>query len=96
MVKSTKAPVAPQQETSAPVSAAPTNAALQVVYKAGKPYNVRPDTAQDNARTWDALSAKLSASGGQCTRADLVAVAQQFNHAPFVGYAIRRGWLAPA
>lgn len=88
-----------QAKVSAPAqaapSAAPQHAAMQVVYKAGKPYNVRPGTAQDNSRTWAALSAKLAENSGQCTRAELVAVAQQFNHAPFIGYAIRRGWLAP-
>lgn len=90
MVKQAK----PSAPPAAP-SAAPTNAALQVVYKAGKVYNVRPGTAQDNARSWSAIAAKLAESGGTCTRADLVQVVSQFNHAPFVGYAIRRGWLTP-
>lgn len=89
------AQAAPTTPAAAP-SAAPTNAALQVVYKAGKPYNVRPGTAQDNSRSWAAVQAVLQANGGQATRAEIQAAVAQFNHAPFVGYAIRRGWLAPA
>mgnify|MGYP001567603719 CR=1 FL=1 len=88
-------PAAPATPAAAP-SAAPVNAALAVVYKAGKPYNVRPGTAQDNSRSWAAVQAVLQANGGQATRGQIVAAVQQFNHAPFVGYAIRRGWLAPA
>lgn len=93
------AQAAPQAAQAAPAttpSAAPVNTALAVVYKAGKPYNVRIGTAQDNARTWDAVQKCLTEKGGQCTRAELVAAVQQFNHAPFVAYAIRRGWLVPA
>jgi hypothetical protein len=99
----TQAPQEPAQGTppapAATQGAAPVNAAMQVIYKAGKPYNVRPGTAQDNARSWDALQKVLTEKGGQATRADLVAAVTPFNHAPFVGYAIRRGWLtvvAPA
>lgn len=94
-------PTAPASAPSAqpaapPANAAPTNAAMQVVYKAGKAYNVRTGTAQDNARSWQALQELLQSKGGQATRAELVAAVTQFNHAPFVGYAIRRGWLTPA
>ncbi len=82
--------------THAPaVSAAPTNSALAVIYKAGKPYNVRPGTQQDNERSWKALQALLTDKGGQATRADLQAAVTQYNHVPFVAYAIRRGWLVP-
>lgn len=87
------APQAPAASTTA--TAAPTNATLAVVYKAGKPYNVRAGTAQANDRTWQALQAVLQAGNGQATRADLQAAAAPFNHVPFVGYCIRRGWLAP-
>ncbi len=92
------APPAPQQEVAppAPATAAPTNSAMQVMYKAGKPYNVRPGTAQDNARSWAAIQAVLANKGGSATRADLTAAVTDFNHAPFVGYAIRRGWLTTA
>jgi hypothetical protein len=105
VTKHTKAPQAPAQATqatqqpaapAAAPNAAPTNAALQVVYKAGKPYNVRAGTAQDNSRSWQAIQQVLQASGGAATRAALTAAVTPFNHAPFVGYAIRRGWLAPA
>ncbi len=87
---------AAQPTPAATQGAAPVNAAMQVVYAAGKPYNVRPGTAQDNSRSWAAIQAVLQANNGQATRADLVAAVTPFNHAPFVGYAIRRGWLAPA
>jgi len=94
----TQAPAQPAQATppapATPVSAAPTNAALAVVYTVGKAYNVRNGTAQDNARSWDALQKVLTAGNGQATRADLEAAVTPFNHKPFVQYAIRRGWLA--
>lgn len=76
-------------------NAAPTNAALSVVYAAGKAYNVRNGTAQDNVRSWQAIQAVLQANGGQATRADITAAVTPYNHAPFVGYAIRRGYLVP-
>lgn len=95
--QTTQAPAQGTQPPAAPVAtAAPVNASMQVVYKAGKPYNVRPGTAQDNARSWEALQKVLTEKGGQATRADLVAAVTPFNHAPFVGYAIRRGWLTVA
>jgi len=93
-------PPAPAAQQPAPAAqpvanAAPTNAAMQVVYKAGKAYNVRTGTAQDNARSWQAIQAVLQANGGQATAAALTAAVTQYNHAPFVRYAIRRGWLTP-
>lgn len=77
-------------------NATPVNSALAVVYKAGKPYNVRPGTAQANDRSWQAIQAALQAAGGQCDRAALQKAVEPFNHVPFVGYCIRRGWLAQA
>lgn len=77
-------------------NATPVNSALAVVYKAGKPYNVRPGTAQANDRSWAAIQAALQAAGGQCDRAALQKAVEQFNHVPFVGYCIRRGWLQQA
>lgn len=97
--KHTQAPAtttqAAQATTQATATAAPVNAALAVVYAAGKPYNVRQGTAQANDRTWQALQAVLQANAGQATRQQLQAAAAPFNHVPFVGYCIRRGWLAP-
>lgn len=92
------APAAPQAAppAAATANAAPVNAALSVVYKAGKAYNVRAGTAQDNSRSWAAIQAVLQQAGGQASRAAIVAAVTPFNHAPFVGYAIRRGWLVPA
>lgn len=92
------APAAPAATppASAPATAAPVNSALAVVYKAGKPYNVRPGTAQANDRSWAAIQAALQAAGGQCDRAALQKAVEPFNHVPFVGYCIRRGWLQQA
>lgn len=87
---------AAQPQPAPQAGAAPVNAAMQVVYKAGKPYNVRTGTAQDNARSWEAIQKVLQEKGGQASRADLVAAVTSYNHAPFVGYAIRRGWLMVA
>lgn len=90
-------PAPAAQAPAAPVaSAAPVNAALAVIYKAGKPYNVRQGTAQANDRTWAALQEVLQASGGQATMGALVTAAEKFNHKPFVQYCIRRGWLTTA
>jgi hypothetical protein len=88
--KTTTAPAATQ------AAAQPTNPLLQQVFTLGKPYNVRPNTAQNNAASWAAITAALQANGGKATRAELLAAMQPLNHAPMVGYAIRRGWLAPA
>lgn len=85
-----------QQAPATTPGAAPVNAANAVVYKAGKAYNVRNGTAQDNSRSWAAIQSVLATKGGAATRADLVAAVTNFNHAPFVGYAIRRGYLVPA
>lgn len=90
------APAAPPAAPAAPpANAAPTNSALTVVYAAGKAYNVRPGTAQDNSRSWQAIQACLQANGGTATRAQLHAAVSQYNHVPFVGYCIRRAWLVP-
>lgn len=97
----TQAPQAPTQGNQgtqapqAPVAATPVNSALAVVYAAGKPYNVRTGTAQANDRSWQAIQAVLAEKGGQATRGDIQAAVAPFNHVPFVGYCIRRGWLAP-
>ena len=92
----TTAAQAPTNTQAAPASAAPVNAALAVVYKAGKPYNVRQGTAQANDRSWQALQATLAAGNGQATMAQLQAAVAPYNHVPFVQYCVRRGWLAPA
>ena len=89
---------APAATTPAPaVQAATTNPLLaQVFTLAGaKAYNVRPSTAQDNARSWQAIQQCIQANGGQATRAQLNAAVAPFNHTPMVGYCIRRGWVVP-
>ncbi len=90
-----QAPAAATQAAPAPASAAPVNPALAVVYTTGKAYNVRPGTAQSNARSWQAIQAVLAANGGQATMAQLQAAVAPFNHVPFVQYTVRRGWLVP-
>lgn len=89
-----QAPAAAPAAPAAP-SAAPVNPALAVVYTAGKAYNVRPGTAQSNARSWQAIQAVLAANQGQATMAQLQAAVAPYNHVPFVQYTIRRGWLVP-
>ena len=97
MAKRNKGPKAAPAATPAPAAtAAPANSLLAQAYTLGKPYNVRPNTAQNNAASWQALQACIAANGGTATRAQLLAAMQPLNHAPMVGYAIRRGWLAPA
>ena len=72
---------------------ATTNAPATVLYTAGKPYNVRPNTARNNAAVWQAIQAALAANGGTATMAQLTAACQPHNNTPFVGYCLRRGWL---
>lgn len=85
----------------APVAAAPvaatTNPLLAQVFtlQGAKAYNVRPNTGQDNARSWQAIQQCIQANGGQATRAQLNAAVAPFNHLPMVGYCIRRGWVVP-
>lgn len=88
----------PAVAPTAPPAAVPAalNPLLAQQLQNGKAYNVRPNTASDNAATWALLQGALTAAGGKLTRAELQAVAQQRNHVNFVGYAIRRGWLVPA
>ena len=67
----------------------------KLVVNAKKQYNPSPSTAQNNAQSWATVQGAL-AKGPQ-TRQQLQTLLQtQHNHAPFIGYAIRRGWLVPA
>lgn len=80
------------KQAQAAAKPAQTNAQ---VYALGKPYNVRPNTVQDNAASWALVTAQLQKAGPQ-TAAQLVELVGTRNHKSFVGYAIKRGWLAPA
>lgn len=97
----TTTPAAPAATPAAPVAtpaAAPaptTNALLAQAYGLGKAYNVRPNTAQDNALSWQLLTQCIQSNGGSATRQQLEQAVADRNHKPMVGYAIRRGWLAP-
>lgn len=69
------------------------NTAKITVSKAGLNYKPKATTAQGNATTWATIQTHLKGNKA-CTVGQLTAlVAKQHNHAPFVGYAIRRGWL---
>ena len=59
----------------------------------GKPYKVRTTT---NAAQWAAVQAAMQANGGSCTVAQVAAQGLPLTLcAPFVAYAVNRGWLAP-
>lgn len=102
--QATKAPTTPATPvasatltpTTAPAATQATNPALAQAYTLGKAYNVRPNTAADNAATWALLTACVQANGGTATRAQLQAAAATRNHVNMVGYCIRRQWLVPA
>lgn len=68
-------------------------ATAPATYKVGKPYAPRATTAQGNATTWAAIQAAMAANGGNCTMAQLQQAVAPYNHAPFIGYCLRRGWL---
>lgn len=66
-----------------------------VVTPAGKKYNPSAASAQNNAQSWGTVQAAIKAGKGTATMGALqLLCATQHNHSPFVGYAIRRGWLA--
>jgi hypothetical protein len=59
----------------------------------GKPYKVRTST---NAAQWAAVLAAMQANGGTATVPQVVAAGCPLTlAAPFVAYAVNRGWLAP-
>lgn len=64
-----------------------------VVTKAGQKYSPSANTAQGNGATWETITAAL-AQGPQSVAALQKLAKDSHNHAPFVGYCIRRGWLA--
>lgn len=66
--------------------------ATDVLAISKKPYRPSATSAQGNDQSWEIV--KKMVSKGKCTRLDLEkALAEQRNHKPFVGYALRRGWL---
>lgn len=88
--------VAPAAPSTTPAATQASNPILAKRYKAGKPYNVRPNSSRDNAATWDLITKALAANEGVATRAQLQEAVKERNHVDMVGYAIRRGWLAEA
>ena len=66
--------------------------AVLVVSKVGAKYNPNSSTAQDNAASWAAIKDLVGTKGA--TYGDLQkALKEKYNHAPMVGYCVRRGWL---
>jgi len=59
--------------------------------KLGNNYKPAKNTAQGNAATWATIQAALAKKQTVATLTKLVTT--KHNHAPFVGYALRRGWL---
>ena len=61
----------------------------------GKSYRPAANTLNDTQTTWESVQALLST--GAVTRGELTNhLKEKHNHADFVGYAIRRGWLQAA
>jgi len=67
-----------------------TKSAL-VLTKKGQSYSPRATSVQDNAASWDLVKGAMSKPQ---TMGSLQTLLKQRNHANFVGYAVRRGWLA--
>jgi len=60
--------------------------------KLGNNYKPAKNTAQGNATSWATVQKALAKKQ---TVGSLTAIVKKaHNHAPFVGYAVRRGWLA--
>lgn len=62
------------------------------VTKAGEKYKPSASTAQSNGTTWATITDAL-AKGPQSVGALQKLCKEKHNHAPYVGYCIRRGWL---
>jgi len=67
------------------------NIAEQYTVNDKKQYNPNPETAQGNSTSWGIVKACLA--NGPKTRKVLEQALVERNHTPFIGYAIRRGWL---
>lgn len=88
MSKSAKS-VAPAT-TAQPATA---QAAQAVTLQFGKPYNVRPNTQNNNAQLWQAIASAVQANGGTIAYPALWALCNQHNNGAFARYATARGWL---
>lgn len=75
---------------------------LYVLTAAGKRYTPKAKTRFGHHTNWQAITACLQANKGAATLQQLqglkagLPAAVQANHYPYIGYCIRRGWLAPA
>lgn len=64
------------------------------IVKMGKPYTPRSGTLQDNQQSWDSIQAYLKRRKGRCTLPELQEhLKTERNHANFVRYCVRKGWL---
>jgi len=61
--------------------------------KLGDKYKPSANSAQGNAASWETITSLL-AKGPQTVGGLQKALKENHNHAPFVGYCLRRGWLA--
>ena len=59
--------------------------------KTGANYNPKATTAQNNAASWATIVMALKKPQTVASLTKIVAA--KHNHAPMVGYCIRRGWL---
>lgn len=64
-----------------------------VVTAKGSKYNPSANSMQNNAASWAVVQQAAGTKGA--TFGALVTAAKVNNHGNFVGYAVRRGWLAP-
>ena len=69
-----------------------TTKATATLIASKKPYKPAKNTAQENTVTWATIQEAL-AKGPQTRAALETLVKEKHNHKPFIGYAIRRGWL---
>jgi len=82
------APALASSSTPSPSVALRGGLAIQSVKLTGKPYQVG---APHNARWWQACQAQVTAGNGQTTVAALLTASVP---APFIGYMVRRGYMA--
>ena len=61
------------------------------ITKIGAAYKPKASSAQGNAATWSSIQSALAKP--QTVGSLVNIVREKHNHAPFVGYCIRRGWL---
>lgn len=92
MAKQATTPATTPATPALPVTAQANNGTL---YQFGKPYNVRPNTQNNNAPLWQAIGGAMQANGGTITYGALWALCNQHNNGAFAKYTTGRGYLVP-